>query len=389
MTEQNLTRRGIPAGLFVSDPRIADALRQKLAEKGIDVLQQTQGAFNWADMVRNTDFTQLRAVVAEIPASGDLIEAVSSLARRVDAGTSVVLLGREGSVVFYHQIRRAGATDYYPLTTPPEEVAAGVLATVAAEEAEEEEKAGRVVAVVGCGTGVGAATAATVLASGIARQEPVIVVDAGLQMPAVGSLLGVDVPGSLPQMLQAQDRLDAVLVNQSLVDPRKNIRLLDGYDPFLTGQRVTDCSRLVRELARQSPWQVWRIPAATSFTRSLLLEADCIIPVVCGTFPSMRAAQTLSSAFLDVKPSGKIWWVFNHRNPTDTVKPEEAAKSLNAKISAEIPFVKSLGEELVEPFKWLDAKNPFAKALAPVARALAAGSDPSASGTSFWSRLWK
>lgn len=389
MTNTNITRRGIPAGLFVTDPRTADALRQKLAEKGIDVLQQTHGDFNWADMVRNTDVTQLKAVVAELPASGDLIEAVSSLVRRVDAGTSVVLLGREGSVVFYHQIKRAGATDYYPLTTPPEEVAAGVLATVAAEEAEEEEKAGRVVAVVGCGTGVGAATTAAVLAAGIAKKDPVVLVDADLQMPAVGSLLGADVPGSLPRMLQAQDRLDAVLVNQSLVEPRKNIRLLDGYDPFLAGQRVTDCSRLVRELSRQSPWQVWRIPTATPYTRSLVLEADCIIPVVCGTFPSIRAAQTLSSIFLDVKPSGKIWWVFNHRNAADTVKPEEAAKSLNAKFTAEIPYVKSLGEELVEPLKWLDARNPFEKALSPIARALVSDADPAAAGTSFWSRLWK
>ena len=388
MTEKNLTRRGIPAGLFVSDPRLAAALRQKLAQKGIDVLQQTEGDFNWADMVRNTNFSELRAVVAEIPAAGDLIDAVTALTRRVDAGTSVVLLGREGSVVFYHQIRRAGATDYYPLTTPPEEVAAGVLATVRTEAAEEEEKAGRVVAVVGCGTGVGAATAAAVLAAGLARKEPVILVDANLQMPAVGSLLGADVPGSLQRMLEAQDRLDAVLVNQSLVEPRKNLRLLDGYDPYSAGKRVTDCSRLVRELSRQSPWQVWRLPAATPFTKSLVLEADCILPVVCGTFPSMRAAQSLSSLLLEAKPSGRIWWVFNHRNPADTVKPEEAAKSLSTKMTAEIPFVKSLGEELVEPLKWLDAKNPFEKALAGAARALAGGADPSAAGLSFWSKLW-
>ena len=45
MTNTILNRRGVPAGLFVSDPRTAEALAAKLAENGIDVVQQTHGAF--------------------------------------------------------------------------------------------------------------------------------------------------------------------------------------------------------------------------------------------------------------------------------------------------------------------------------------------------------
>ena len=41
MTNTILNRRGVPAGLFVSDPRTAEALAAKLAENGIDVVQQT------------------------------------------------------------------------------------------------------------------------------------------------------------------------------------------------------------------------------------------------------------------------------------------------------------------------------------------------------------
>ena len=37
MTNTILNRRGVPAGLFVSDPRTAEALAAKLAENGIDV----------------------------------------------------------------------------------------------------------------------------------------------------------------------------------------------------------------------------------------------------------------------------------------------------------------------------------------------------------------
>ena len=120
MTNTILNRRGVPAGLFVSDPRTAEALAAKLAENGIDVVQQTHGAFVWSNIIQNTNFAQLKTVVIELPASGDLIEAVKALAKHLDAGTSLILLGRESSVVFYHQLKRAGATDYYPLTTAPD-----------------------------------------------------------------------------------------------------------------------------------------------------------------------------------------------------------------------------------------------------------------------------
>ena len=208
-------------------------------------------------------------------------------------------------------------------------------------------------------------------------------------MPSVGSYLGVDVPGSLPKMLQAQDRLDAVLVNQSLVEPRKGLKLLDGYEPFGSGQRVTDCSRLERELARQAPWQIWRIPVSTPYARSLAAQADFILPVAANTFTSMRCAQTISTLLADVKPEGKVWWIFNHRNASDTVKTEEAAKYLNTKFAAEVPFVKSLGENLIEPLKWLSGNNAFKKTLTPVTAALQSGAELNAAGASFWSRLWK
>ena len=224
-------------------------------------------------------------MVIELPASGDLIEAVKALAKHLDAGTSLILLGRESSVVFYHQLKRAGATDYYPLTTAPEEIAYGVKASLEPQQEQEAPDGGRVIAVFGAGYGIGAGTTATVLAAELAQKAPVIVVDAGLLMPSVGSYLGVDVPGSLPKMLQAQDRLDAVLVNQSLVEPRKGLKLLDGYEPFGSGQRVTDCSANWRDRhpgksgafqCRRLMPEVWR-RRRTSFCR---LQPILLLP--CG-----------------------------------------------------------------------------------------------------------
>ena len=103
----------------------------------------------------------------------------------------------------------------------------------------------------------------------------------------------------------------------------------------------------------------------------------------------MRCAQTISTLLADVKPEGKVWWIFNHRNASDTVKTEEAAKYLNTKFAAEVPFVKSLGENLIEPLKWLSVNNAFKKTLTPVTAALQSGAELNAAGASFWSRLWK
>ena len=106
MTNTILNRRGVPAGLFVSDPRTAEALAAKLAENGIDVVQQTHGAFVWANIIQNTNFAQLKTVVIELPASGDLIEAVKALAKHLDAGTSLILLGRDRLLSAHDSTRR-------------------------------------------------------------------------------------------------------------------------------------------------------------------------------------------------------------------------------------------------------------------------------------------
>lgn len=60
MTNTILNRRGVPAGLFVSDPRTAEALAAKLAENGIDVVQQTHGAFVWPTSFRTRTLRSLR-----------------------------------------------------------------------------------------------------------------------------------------------------------------------------------------------------------------------------------------------------------------------------------------------------------------------------------------
>lgn len=77
---------------------------------------------------------------------------MKALAKHLDAGTSLILLGRESSVVFYHQLKRAGATDYYPLTTAPEEIAYGVKASLEPQQEQEAPVGGRVIAVLGQAT---------------------------------------------------------------------------------------------------------------------------------------------------------------------------------------------------------------------------------------------
>lgn len=378
---------GISAALFVSDERQAAEIRENLATQGIDVLQQTQGAFSWDNVLQNADFSQVQAVIAELPTSGDALHAVELLTHRVNAGTFVLLLGRDSSVVFYHQLKRAGASEYFPLSTPAEEIANCVRENLHPQQ--QEAIKGRVVAVVGAGIGVGAGMTAAVLTASLAKRGSVVAIDGGLSMPTIGSYFGVDVPGSLSVMLRSQDRLDAVLVDQALVEPRRNVKLLDGYDPLEESQRVNTCARLVRELGKQYPWQVWRSPLSAPFVRSLFADADLVVPVVNGTLSSIRVAQSIALTLSQVKSNAKIAWFFNHRNARDTVNAEETAKHLSVNFAAQIPFIKHLGDDLVQPVKWLESSNAVSRAIRPVVALIDDKGEAAAKSASFWSKLWK
>ena len=378
-------KRTIIAALFVSDETYAADIKQHLGRFGIDVEEETHGAFSWDNILSNTDFAHTDVIVAELPAGGDLIRSAELLKARAATGTFIVLLGRESSVGFYHQIRRAGASEYFPLSTAAEEVAQTVSDSLVPQEAEK--KSGKVVAVVSAGYGVGAGLVSTTIALSSARVSPTVLVDGSIQFPTVGGYLGSDAPGSLPVMLRSQERLDAVLIEQALIEPAKGLKLLDGYDPYGDEPRTTSVSRLLRELEKSFPVQIWRTPLAAPFSRSLIAEADLVVPVVAGTMSSIRIAQTIADLLSRTKSSAQVSWVFNQRNPTDTVIAETAAKHLGVHFAHEVPFAKRLPEELREPREWMKS-GAQQKALAGILEGLA-GDDASAKSKSFWSRLWK
>ena len=391
MASINEQMHSLTAALFVADERLRSELRQNLAEQGIAIVQQTQGAFSWANVLQNADFSGAQAVIAELPTAGDFLHAVEQLTSRVNEGTFVVLLGRDSSVTFYHQLKRAGASEYFPLSSSAEEIAGCIRESLVPREPAPVK--GRVLAVVGAGTGVGMGMVASVLACGLSRSAPVVVVDGGLAMPTVGSYFGVDVPGSLPVMLRSQERLDAVLVEQALTQPRPQIKLLDGFEPVSTQSTVGRCARLIHELGRHYDWQVWRVPLSAAYVRSLLGAADLIVPVVNGVLPSIRLAQAMAQEITQAKTRAPIAWVFNHRNATDTVGTAETARHLGVTFAGEIAFQKRLGAELAQPMRWLESSNPVEKALRGVlnrALSLQAGEDcAQPAHTSLWSKLWK
>lgn len=378
-------KQTIIAALYVADERYAADIKQSLGRFGIDVEEETHGAFSWDNILTNTDFAHTDVIVAELPQAGDLMHAAELLRGRAATGTFIVLLGRDSSVGFYHQLKRAGASEYFPLSTAPEDIAQAVSDSLVPRD--EEKKAGKAIAVIGAGFGVGAGLTAATLALASAKTTPTVVVDGSITFPSVGGYLGSDAPGSLPVMLRSQDRLDSVLINQALLEPAKGVKLLDGFDPFGDEPRTTSVSKLMRELGESFPLQIWRASLESPFSRNLIAEADLVVPVVVGTMSSIRIAQTIAELLSRTKPAEKTAWVFNHRNPTDTVARELTEKHLGVHFAAEIPFEKRLAEALREPREWMKS-NASEKPLAGILSGVE-GAEGGKTAGSFWSRLWK
>ena len=329
--------------------------------------------------------------------NGDILTGLDSLAEVCDAGTRVIVIGRQNDVVLYRELTRRGVSDYLISPVSTLDVVRAVCGLFSAPDAKP---VGRVIAVVGCKGGVGASTIAHNIAWAIARdlQLDTVVADLDLGFGTAGLDFNQDPPQGIADAVFSPDRIDTNFVDRLLSKCTDHLSLLAAP---ATLDRVYDFSSesfdsILDSLRATMPFVVLDVPHLWSgWTRRTLIAADDILVVAMPDLANLRNAKNMLDLLKAARPNDhRPYYLLN--NVGVPKRPEissgDFAKALDDQPVAIIPFEPQVfgaaannGQMIAE----LSAGHRTAESFRQLAQLLTGRSESKKSKPSLFDRLLK
>ena len=208
------------AGLFIADDQLMGQARALLEAGGMAVAKAEKVGGGVLDKLPSSEFSGLEGVVFDLRGQRDVFPRAKELLDGCRPDAIVVVLGKENDLGLYRNLKSIGVSDYFAYPFHPDEVAESVLSHLGLACAKKRGR-GRIIAGRGVHGGLGSGLIAAGLSALLAEEydRDTAVVDTCLGSPAVESYLGVNSPGNLGVLLEAEDRLDKVLLDQVIHKP--------------------------------------------------------------------------------------------------------------------------------------------------------------------------
>jgi pilus assembly protein CpaE len=337
-------------------------------------------------------------IIIETESRGDdILAGLDSLAEVCDAGTRVIVIGRQNDVLLYRELTRRGVSDYLIAPVGTLDVVRAVCGLFSAPDAKP---VGRVIAVVGCKGGVGASTIAHNVAWAIARdlQLDTVVADLDLGFGTAGLDFNQDPPQGIADAVFSPDRIDTNFVDRLLSKCTDHLSLLAAP---ATLDRVYDFSNesfdsIFDALRATMPFVVLDVPHLWSgWTRRTLIAADDILIVAMPDLANLRNAKNMLDLLKAARPNDhRPHYLLN--NVGVPKRPEissgDFAKALDDQPVAIIPFEPQVfgaaannGQMIAE----LSAGHRTAESFRQLAQLLTGRSESKKSKPSLFDRLLK
>ena len=283
-------------------------------------------------------------VVLESEGRGDaILNGLDQLAEFCDAGTRVVVIGRQNDVTLYRELTRRGVSDYLIAPVGTIDIVRAVCGLFSAPDAKP---VGRVIAVVGAKGGVGASTIAHNLAWVTARDLALnsVVTDLDLAFGTAGLDYNQDPPQGVADAVFSPDRIDTAFVDRLLSRCTDQLSLLAAP---ATLERVYDFSAeafdsIYDTLRATIPCIFLDVPHQwNGWTQRTLIGADEILIVAAPDLANLRNTKNLfdhlrAARVNDHRPFYCLNQVGVAKRPE--IKPAEFSKALEDDPVAVIPF---------------------------------------------------
>jgi pilus assembly protein CpaE len=274
---------------------------------------------------------------------GDILAGLDQLAEVCDAGTRVVVIGRQNDVLLYRELTRRGVSEYLIAPVGTIDVVRAICGLFSAPDAKP---VGRLIAVVGAKGGVGASTVAHNIGWAIARDLALdtVVADLDLGFGTAGLDFNQDPPQGIADAVFSPDRIDTNFVDRLLSKCTDHLSLLAAP---ATLDRVYDFSAesfdsIFDALRATMPFVVLDVPHQWSgWTRRTLVAADDILIVASPDLANLRNAKNLLDLLKASRPNDRRpFYLLN--NVGVPKRPEissgDFAKALDDQPVAIIPF---------------------------------------------------
>jgi pilus assembly protein CpaE len=247
-------------------------------------------------------------IVIESESRGDdLLSGLDTLAEVCDAGTRVIVVGKQNDIILYRELVRRGVSDYLIAPTSVIEVIRAISGLFSAPDAKP---VGRTVAVVGAKGGVGASTVAHNIAYSIARDLLLdsVVTDLDLPFGTAGLDYNQDPPQGIADAVFSPERIDTGFVDRLLSKCTDHLSLLAAP---ATLDRVydfhSDAFDGVLDILRTAvPCIVLDVPHLwTGWAKRALISADDILVVASPDLANLRNAKNLIDLLRANRPNDR------------------------------------------------------------------------------------
>ena len=327
--------------------------------------------------------------------SDDILTGLDSLSEVCDAGTRVVVIGRQNDVLLYRELTRRGVSDYLIAPVGTIDVVRAICGLFSSPDAKP---VGRLIAVVGAKGGVGSSTVAHNIAWAIARDLKLdtVVADLDLGFGTAGLDFNQDPPQGIADAVFSPDRIDNNFVDRLLSKCTDHLSLLAAP---ATLDRVYDFSNesfdsIFDALRATMPFVVLDVPHQWSgWTRRTLVAADDILIVASPDLANLRNAKNMLDLLKASRPNDRRpYYLLN--NVGVPKRPEisstDFAKALDDQPVAIIPFEPQMfgaaannGQMIAE----LSASHRTAESFRQLAQMLTGRSEAKKSKSSLFSPL--
>ena len=246
-------------------------------------------------------------IILETDGHSNILAGLDQLATVCDAGTRVVVIGREDDETPYRELVRRGVSDY---VVGPVDTLDVVRSICGLFSASEEVVVGRIIAVVGAKGGVGASTIAHNLAWTIARDIALdsVVIDLDLAFGTAGLDYNKDPLQGIANAVFSVDRPDTAFVERLLAKCTDRLSLLAApatldrvYD---FGEQAFDA--IFDTLRMTTPCIVLDVPHQWSaWTRRALVGADDILIVAEPDLANLRNTKNILNSLKASRPNDR------------------------------------------------------------------------------------
>ncbi len=365
---------------FCEDQRLANVLQHAAEDRRLSkahVSVHMGGASAAVAHYQESPTPNLIVIESSLPRMEMLAE-LDHLAESCDAGTKVLMVGRENDVVLYRELLKRGVSEYLVSPVSPMQMMETISGLY---NNPDSDPVGHIYAFIGAKGGVGSSTICHNVSWALSEllRSNVVIADLDLAFGTTGLDFNQDPVQGIADALATPERLDEVLLDRLLTKCSDQLSIFAAPVVLDRDYDVTpESCEMVLDVVRQSvPYVTVDLPHSwTNWSKRVLLQADEVIITAEPDLANLRNAKNIidllkSARKNDSQPRLIINRVNMPKRPEIPIKEFET--NLGLKAMAVIDFdIESFGQaanngQMIEE---VNAKSAAAQAFRSIAMAV-------------------